>query len=150
MIEPLDRGARHQETLENSVIHGVDPLPGGGLGGRRQGADLTAGQRHRRAVPEVLRLQCGQLVQHRGGGEGGCGARDGIVEGFLIEQCDLLGVVWIRAVGHQISRCGNRNSLGACDSVAARRCPWEKYAPQSPGPPPAGRLKDEVIGRTPE
>src|SRR5713101_6139751 len=28
MIESLDRGARHQETLENSVIHGVDALPG--------------------------------------------------------------------------------------------------------------------------
>src|SRR2546428_3456926 len=30
-IESLDRGARHEERLENSVIHGVDALPGNAL-----------------------------------------------------------------------------------------------------------------------
>jgi hypothetical protein len=82
VVGGLHRGAGH-----------VHPLAGVGLGRRRQRADLTPGQRDRRAVAEVRGARREQGVEVGGGGERLLGTGHGVVEGGLIEQRDLLGVV---------------------------------------------------------
>jgi hypothetical protein len=78
----LQRGLAGLVGLGDRDPGGVDPLAGVGAGGRRQGAELAAGQQHRRAVPEVGRADGGQLLEVAGAGERPLGLGDRGVEGL--------------------------------------------------------------------
>ncbi len=85
-----------------AVVRGLDGLPGhihslAGifLGLRRQCADLSTGQRHRRSVAEMRGAQGRQLVKVRGGRKGLLGRLGGRGQGVRAERGDLFGIVGI-------------------------------------------------------
>ena len=141
----------------------VDPLAGVGLGGRRQRADLAAGQRDRRRSPRCAGRSAASASEVGGAGERLLGGGDGVVEGVRVEQrrpasgrTDRCGSVM--AYGHSLTAApaltGGEASLRTRGCAAARR--WElcRRAGQARRPPtPAGWLNERrgafIDGRLP-
>jgi hypothetical protein len=120
---------RALEGLGDGDAGGVDPLAGVRPGRGRQGAQLAAGQQHRRPVPEVGRADGGQRLQAPGPRERLPGLGDGGVEGLGREGGDLLGVVGVVGARHGRPFCPGsprrccRVSGGPSD-VARSAVPW--------------------------
>ncbi len=135
------RGARRSRL--DRLAGRVDPGAGVGLRGRRQRADLPAGQRHRRRGRRGARLAARPARAVGRVGERLLRGGDGVVERRRVEQRDLLRVVRIIAIGHRLS---------GMDAVRPR-CTHGQRAKSNGGaarPLPAGagaaRMKGQIRG----